>query len=136
MPNPTATPQPTEGELAILEVLWDAGPSTVRQVHDALNSRRTARSGYTTILKLMQIMTRKRLVERDESERSHVYAATDGRDATRRGLVGAFVEKAFAGSTSQLVLSALSTRRASRAELAAIRAFLDAQTDDDKGKRR
>ena len=135
MPNPAPHPQPTEAELAILEVLWEAGPSTVRQVHDALNRRRPARSGYTTVLKLMQIMARKGLVERDESERSHVYAATDGRDETRRGIVGALIEKAFAGSTSQLVLSALSTQRASQGELDAIRAYLDSRTDEDGGQK-
>jgi BlaI family penicillinase repressor len=133
MPNPAPTPQPTEAELAILEVLWESGPSTVRQVHDVLNGRREAPSGYTTVLKLMQIMARKGLVERDESERSHIYMATDGRDETRRGIVGALIEKAFAGSTSQLVLSALSTQRASQPELDAIRAYLDSQTDENGG---
>ena len=128
MPNPAELPHPTEAELGILEVLWDAGPSTVRQVHDALNALRSSRTGYTTVLKLMQIMAQKGLVDRDESQRSHIYSARDGRDKTRRGLVGALIEKAFSGSTSQLVLSALSSGRASRRELTAIRAFLDAES--------
>jgi predicted transcriptional regulator len=88
------------------------------------------------VLKLMQIMTRKGLVVRDESERTHVYDATDGRDEARRGLVGALIEKAFAGSTSQLVLSALSTRSVPRDELDAIRAYLDAQREDEEGRPR
>lgn len=136
MPKAAPSPQPTEAELAILAVLWEAGPSTVRQVHEVLNRHRPKPTGYTTVLKLMQIMTRKGLVERDESERTHVYFATDGRDEARRGLVGALIEKAFAGSTSQLVLSALSTRPVTCDELAAIRAYLDAKADDDGGRPR
>jgi BlaI family penicillinase repressor len=131
MPNPAPTPQPTEAELKILGVIWEQGTTTVREVHNILSAR--SDTGYTTVLKLMQIMARKGLVERDESERSHIYMATDGRDETRRGIVGALIETAFAGSTSQLVLSALSTQRASQPELDAIRAYLDSQTDENGG---
>jgi predicted transcriptional regulator len=116
--------RPTEAELSILEVLWETGPCTVRQVHDALCTQ-GGRTGYTTVLKLMQIMTHKGLVERDESRRSHVYRPASTQDSTQRGLVGALIEGAFAGSTSQLVLSALSAKRASRKELDEIRRFLD-----------
>ena len=133
MPKRRPRPQPTEAELAILEVLWDAGPSTVRAVHDALRRPRTTSRGYTTVLKLMQIMAHKGLVDRDESQRSHVYAPTCSRDTTRRGLVGALIERAFSGSTSQLVLSALSAKRATRDELAAIREFLDRESADKGG---
>jgi predicted transcriptional regulator len=133
MPKARSHHQPTQAELTILEVLWEAGPSTVRQVHDTLRRTRKSRTGYTTVLKLMQIMTHKGLVDRDESSRSHVYASTCSRDITRRGLVTELIEKAFSGSTSQLVLSALSTKRASDKELAAIREFLDQRTNrEDK----
>jgi len=133
MPKARSHHQPTQAELTILEVLWEAGPSTVRQVHDTLRQTRKSRTGYTTVLKLMQIMTHKGLVDRDESSRSHVYRSTCSRDITRRGLVTELIEKAFSGSTSQLVLSALSTKRASDKELATIREFLDQRTNmEDK----
>ena len=121
--------QPTAAELEILEVLWDAGPSTVRQVHDTFKRRRRSRTGYTTVLKLMQIMAQKGLLSRDESRRSHVYSPTGSREKTRRGIVADLIERAFAGSTSQLVLSALSAKRASDKELAAIREMLSRQAD-------
>lgn len=123
--------QPTEAELAILQVLWDAGPSTVRDVHETLRRAGKSKTGYTTALKLMQIMARKGLVDRDESRRSHVYAPTYSRDATCKTLVGALIDRAFAGSTSQLVLSALSAQRTNPKELEAIRGFLDLH---EKGK--
>jgi BlaI family penicillinase repressor len=135
MPRNRRNAQPTEAELAILDVLWDAGPSTVREVHETFRKRRKASTGYTTVLKLMQIMAQKGLVERDESQRSHIYAPTCTRDTTQKGFVGELIERAFAGSTSQLVLSALSSKRASAEELAAIREFLDQQTADEKGSR-
>jgi BlaI family penicillinase repressor len=136
MPRTRRPTQPTEAELAILEVLWDAGPSTVREVHDTLRRTRRSTTGYTTVLKLMQIMARKGLVGRDESSRSHVYTATYSREITRMGLVGTLIEKAFSGSTSQLVLSALSSKRTSPKELAAIREFLDrAERADKRGTR-
>jgi predicted transcriptional regulator len=117
-------PQPTEAELAILEVLWDSGPCTVRYVHDTLRRTRDSTTGYTTVLKLMQIMAKKGLAERDETERSHVYSPVCSREITRRSLVGDLIEKAFSGSTSQLVLSALSAKRATPEELAEIRKIL------------
>ncbi len=114
-------PQPTDGELAILRVLWDRGPSTVRQVHEALGGQ----GAYTTTLKLMQIMTDKKLVSRDASSRTHVYRAGVSREATQGRLLSSLVDKAFEGSASQLVLRALSTRKTSPEELAEIRAMLD-----------
>ena len=132
MPRTRRPTQPTEAELAILEVLWNAGPSTVREVHDTLRRTRRSTTGYTTVLKLMQIMARKGLVGRDESSRSHVYTATHSREITRMSLVGTLIEKAFSGSTSQLVLSALSSKRTSPKELAAIREFLDRAERADK----
>lgn len=116
-------PRPTDAELAILRVLWDRGPSTVREVHEALAS--TQDSGYTTVLKLMQIMTDKGLVVRDESNRAHVYAARLSEQKTQRQLVGDLMQRAFGGSPAKMVMQALSERKASSAELAAIRELLD-----------
>jgi len=117
------TPRPTDAELAILTVLWERGPSTVRDVHQALSSSQA--SGYTTTLKLLQIMTEKRLVVRDESERAHVYAAKLSERGTQRQLLGDLVDRAFGGSSAKLVLRALSERPASSDELRDIRALLD-----------
>lgn len=117
------TPRPTDAELAILSVLWDRGPSTVREVHDALSS--TQDSGYTTVLKLMQIMTDKGLVVRDESQRAHVYASRLGEQKTQRQLLGDLIDRAFGGSRAKLVMQALSASKASDEELTAIRQLLD-----------
>jgi predicted transcriptional regulator len=115
--------RPTDAELAILRVLWQRGESTVRQVHDVLSQEREM--GYTTVLKLMQIMTEKGLVERDESERTHVYQARLTQQQTQQQLVGDLLNKAFGGSASQLVLQALSAKPASAEELTEIRQLLD-----------
>ena len=115
--------RPTDAELAILRVLWSRGPSTVRQVHEAIS--RDRETGYTTVLKLMQIMTEKGLVERDESERTHVYQARFTQEATQQRLVSDLLEKAFGGSASQLVMQALAAKPASADELAQIRRLLD-----------
>ena len=115
------SPRPTDGELAILRVLWEQGPSTVRQVHEKLG-RDTA---YTTVLKLLQIMTEKGLVRRDESSRTHVYAAAETAQKTQRQLLKDLLDKAFGGSSANLVLQVLATKRASPAELAQIRKLLD-----------
>ena len=102
-------------------MLWDRGPSTVREVQEAL-----ARSGagYTTVLKQLQIMMDKGLVDRDERQRAHVYQARKPRQHVQRGLVGDLLDRAFSGSASQLLQQALSSRRASRDELRKIRAIL------------
>ncbi len=118
---------PTPAEIEILEALWAAGPCTVRQVHEAIAGRRN--TGYTTVLKLMQIMAKKGLLQRDESQRSHIYAPVEAREAVQGSLVGELIDRAFAGSTSQLVLRAMSTRRASSEELTEIRELLDALED-------
>ena len=120
--------KPTEAELAILRVLWERGPSTVREVAEVLEGERSA--GYTTILKLLQIMTQKGLVRRNVSGRSHVYQASAPAETTQRQLVQDLLDRAFGGSAQQLVLQALSARRASPAELAEIRRLLD---DLEKG---
>ena len=117
------TPRPTDAELSILNVLWERGPSTVRDVHDALSSSQA--SGYTTVLKLLQIMTDKGLVTRDESQRAHVYSPRLSEQRTQRQLLGDLVDRAFRGSSAKLVLHALSDRRASAEDLRHIRALLD-----------
>lgn len=116
-------PKPTDGELAILRVLWDRGPATVRQVHEVLSGERDL--GYTTVLKLLQVMTEKGLVVRDERERSHVYQAAQSASRTRERLVSDLLDRAFGGSAAQLVMQALSSRRASKEDLKAIRELLD-----------
>jgi predicted transcriptional regulator len=116
-------PLPTEAELAILRVLWDLGPSTVREVHDAMGAERDV--GYTTILKILQIMYEKELVTRDDSARSHIYRAALPRERTQKRLVNDLVDRAFDGSPASLVLQALSSRKASAEELERIRALLD-----------
>ena len=116
-------PKPTDAELAILRVLWDRGPSTVRQVHDVLAADRQA--AYTTALKLLQIMTEKGLVERDERDRTHVYRARLSEETTQRQLLRDLLDRAFGGSSSKLVMQALATKRASAEELRDIRKAID-----------
>ena len=106
-------PRPTDAELQILRVLWADGPSTVRQV----NERLATEVGYTTTLKLMQIMAEKGLVARDESDRTHIYSARASEDQTQRQLVTDLMDRAFGGSAAALVLQALSANPASQAEL-------------------
>ena len=114
--------KPTDAELAILRVLWTRGPSTVREVAGAMGRE----GAYTTVLKLLQIMTDKGLVRRDESARTHVYEATASADQTQQQLVTDLVNKVFEGSAAKLVMHALATGKASAAELAEIRKLLDA----------
>jgi len=132
MPKPTL-PRPTDGELAILRVLWARGPSTVRQVHDVLSRDRSA--AYTTTLKLLQIMTEKGLVRRDEADRSHVYESRMTEGQTQRQLVRDLVDRAFGGSASKLVLQALAARRATPEELGEIRRLLDSRQPGDGPER-
>lgn len=116
-------PKPTTAETEILAVLWDLGPSTVRAVHEVLETRRT--TGYTTVLKLLQIMATKGLVLRDESERTHVYRTAHRREAMQGELVGDLIDRAFDGSAAELVMRALASGRTSKDELDRIRAMLD-----------
>jgi BlaI family transcriptional regulator, penicillinase repressor len=117
----SARRRPTDAELAILRVLWSRGPSTVREVAGAMDRE----GAYTTVLKLMQIMTDKGLVKRDDSARTHIYRATSSEGQTQRQLVTELVDKVFAGSAAKLVLQALSAGKASPEELAEIRTLLD-----------
>jgi predicted transcriptional regulator len=119
-------PRPTDSELAILRVLWDRGPSTVRAVHEALADARE--TGYTTTLKLMQIMAEKGLVTRDVSERTHVYTARLPEDQTQRQLVADLVQRAFGGSAAALMQQALSAKPTSPEELEKIRKLIAAYT--------
>ena len=125
---------PTNAELALLSVLWQRGPSTVREVHDALHTARSAAGavGYTTVLKLLQIMTEKRLVKRDTRARTHVYSPAVSEATTRKQLLSDLVDRAFGGSSLALVLQALSTTRATPAELEQIRRLLDERTGDSR----
>ena len=118
------TPRPTDAELNILRALWQRGPSTVRQVQEQLQPERPA--GYTTVLKLMQIMTAKGHLERDESRRTHVYRPALAAEKTQRQLVGDLLDRAFDGSAQKLVIQALSAKRVSAEELTQIRSLLDA----------
>jgi BlaI family transcriptional regulator, penicillinase repressor len=129
MPRPA--PRPTDAELAILRVLWDRGSSTVRQVHEVLTESRE--TGYTTTLKLMQIMAEKGLVVRDESARTHIYAARLSQDQTQRQLVLDLVDRAFGGSAAALVMQALSAQPTTSEELEEIRRLIrdhDRSSDD------
>jgi predicted transcriptional regulator len=122
-------PRPTDAELEILRVLWDQGPSTVRDVHSTLVLHREI--GYTTVLKFMQIMAAKGLVERDETARAHVYKARVAQEQTQRQLVGHLLDRAFGGSAANLMMQALSGRKASAQEIAQMRQML---ADFEKGK--
>jgi predicted transcriptional regulator len=114
-------PRPTDAELAILRVLWQRGPSTVRQVQAEMAEE----TGYTTVLKFLQIMTEKGLVKRDDSEHAHVYEASLPEEETQRQLTADLLERAFRGSAKNLVMQALSTKKASPTEVAEIRKLLD-----------
>jgi BlaI family penicillinase repressor len=128
--KPKDPPRPTEAELEILTVLWSRGPSTVRDVHETIERRKPTQ--YTTVLKMLQIMVEKRLVERNEEARAHVYRASRPREWTQRQIAGDLLERAFGGSAKSLVVGALSARKTSKEELAEIRKLLD---DYEKGAR-
>lgn len=118
-----ALPVPTNAELEVLGLLWRDGPLTVRDLHETIARRRNV--GYTTVLKTLQVMAEKGLVARDESERSHVYAAAIPESAVKKRLVSDLVDRAFDGSAAGLVMQALSSKRASPEELKEIRRMLD-----------
>ena len=122
MPRPKST-KPTDAEIAILRILWERGPSTVRDVQEALG--KTRETGYTTALKFLQIMTEKGLVCRDESRHAHVYQAHYPEEQTQRQMVDDLLERVFGGAAMKLVMHALATQKASPEELAQIRAVLD-----------
>src|SRR5690348_3873735 len=115
--------KPTAAELQILQVLWERGPSTVREVHDALQEEKAL--GYTTVLKLMQIMTTKGLVRRDENQRAHVYEAQQPAEKTKRQFAADMLERVFDGSARELMLHALALQRSTRQEIEELRSLLD-----------
>ena len=124
--------RPTDAELAILRVLWTRGEGTVREIHEELAAEQS--TGYTTVLKLLQIMHEKGLVERNESQRAHVYRSAQGQHRTQRALVSDLLDRAFGGSMSALVVQALSAKKASKKEIGEIRRLLD-QIEESKGGR-
>jgi BlaI family transcriptional regulator, penicillinase repressor len=116
-------PEPTESELEILTILWQLGPSTVRQVHESLERHGLA---YTTILSMLQIMHQKGLVNRDDSERAHVFKPALSKHQTQRQILGKLLQRVFGGSSTELVMQALgSAKPASTEEIRKIRALLD-----------
>ena len=122
--------KPTDSELAILRVLWERGPSTVREVQEEMEKSR--KTGYTTALKFLQIMTEKKLVRRDDRQRAHVYEAAYTEEQTQKQLVGDLLERAFGGSAMKLVVQALDARKATPEELAEIRKLLEEQGSTDR----
>jgi BlaI family penicillinase repressor len=120
-----ALPRPTDSELSIMRVLWERGPSTVREVLEALNARRDQPLAYTTVLRFFQIMTEKGLVVREEGERGHVYQPSAPADQTKTHLVRDLMDRLFDGSAHQLVLQALGSRKVSPSEIREIRKLLD-----------
>ena len=126
MPRP---PKPTDAELAILHVLWEHGASTVREVHDRMADARAV--GYTTTLKMLQVMTKKGLTVRETVRNQHLYRARQGQHETQRRLLRDLLDRAFGGSVSRLVVQALASRRASPEELREIRRLLAARTGEN-----
>lgn len=122
-------PKPTDSELEILQVLWENGPSSVRFVNDQLSERKEV--GYTTTLKLMQIMHEKSLVRRNTDAKSHIYEAAIERDATQRNLLGTFVDNVFSGSAMDLVMQALGNHKASADELSQIKALIEKMEQEE-----
>jgi BlaI family penicillinase repressor len=122
-------PKPTAMELEILRILWERGPSTVREVHEVLVKSKA--TGYTTVLKLLQIMANKGMVIRNEEQRAHVYQAKQPEENTKQQLVGDLLQRAFGGSASQLMMHALAGKQTSEQEIEEIRRMLD---DYERGK--
>jgi predicted transcriptional regulator len=116
-------PRPTDAELDILAALWSLGPSTVRDVHETIAARKPTQ--YTTVLKQMQVMAEKGLVVRDQDQRAHVYKPARTREWTQKQLAGDLLRRAFEGSAKSLMLGALAAKKASKEELAELRAILD-----------
>jgi predicted transcriptional regulator len=116
-------PKPTASELEILHILWERGPSTVREVHEALGAHKPV--GYTSVLKLMQIMTAKGTVRRDEQQRAHVYEAVQPAEKTKRQLAADVLQRVFDGSASELMMHALAGRKTSKEEVEELRRLLD-----------
>lgn len=132
--KPTETVKPTESELEILKVLWEEGDSTVREVHDALSANKSA--GYTTTLKLMQIMHDKGLLNRNNETRSHVYSAAIKKESMQKQAVNRMINGMFKGSTANLVMHALGNHRASKEEIEEIKKYLEKMEKDISPKKK
>jgi len=130
MSEKNSVTKPTESELEILQVLWEHGPTTVRFVNDELS--KSKETGYTTTLKLMQIMHEKGMVNRDEAGRSHIYSAAITESATQKQLLDRFLDTAFRGSALKLVMQALGNQKTSRQDLTEIRNLLDKLNGTEK----
>ena len=124
-------PIPTEVELAILNVLWEAGPSTVREVQNILN--KTRNSGYTTVLKMLQIMTGKKLVKRDESKHAHIYIANCSKEKTQKRLIDDLMNKAFGGSQLQLACRLFDNEKLTKTEFEKLRNKILALQEEESG---
>jgi len=123
--------KPTDAELSILKVLWEKGPSTVRDVQEALNV--TRKTGYTTALKLLQIMADKGLVDRDETSRAHVYRPSSSETETQQQIVGDLLDRVFGGSAAKLVLHSLSSQQATPEDIQQIREMLAKMEQEQAG---
>ena len=123
--------RPTDAEIEILNVLWKTGPATVRRIHEEISKAKP--SQYTTTLKLMQIMAGKGLLDRDDSERSHVYVPAVPREHSQRQMAADLMQRAFSGSLRSLVVGALGGRRATKKELAELRALIEEHEQGDQG---
>ncbi len=121
---------PTEREIEILKILWQRGPSTVRQVNEVMNARQ--QTGYTTTLKLMQIMVDKGLISRDDSQFKHLFEAAVSEESTQKQLVGNLLERVFSGSTEKLVMRALSAKKISKRDLGKIRELIERMEEKQK----
>ncbi len=125
-------PKPTEGELEILQIIWEMGPSTVKSVNQII--RKSKEAGYTTTLKLMQIMFDKGLLSRIRDGKTHIYASAVSQEKTQRQLLDKFVDAAFQGSAMNLVMQLLGNRESSKKELDQIRVYLDKIESNQRGK--
>lgn len=125
MRNNSNLPQPTDSELEILQILWEEGPNTVRFINEKLNERQEKEIGYTTTLKLMQIMAEKKLLSRNTETRTHVYKAEAVQDDTQKALLKKFVDATFRGSATNLVMQALGNHETSQEELDEIKALIE-----------
>lgn len=122
--------RPTESEMEILQILWENGSSTVREVHEVLSE--TKDSGYTTTLKLMQIMTDKGLIERNDEAKSHIYSATVKKESIQKQVVSKMINSLFKGSSAKLVMHALGNHKASEEEIMEIKKYLKAMESSNK----
>ncbi len=126
--------KPTESEMEILQILWEQGPSTVREVHEILSQ--TKDSGYTTTLKLMQIMNEKGLLNRNDEAKSHIYTASVKKESIQKQVVSKMINGLFKGSSAKLVLHALGNHRASKEEISEIKKYLDEIENKENAKKK